>query len=228
MDCVSQLSALIPVAESLMPASKTSLDGFAWKAYLAKDLKKNLTRISDSATLDAVRHSLDFCGEWDSICEDPSQMFAAPHNLAICSLYPEITTTANTVSSRIPSAISTCLISYCALAPLCSTDTTTNCSVSSLITSDGSLSSDGVGRCWSEICDTFPLSPNSDIAGVGVSHYHGHLGSDLVLTTLAYNIIFYADTDCIIGFFGPRYLQSASCLSTREEFGSEKRPEPGK
>lgn len=39
----------------------------------------------------------------------------------------------------------------------------------SLITSTSYLSGEGVGRCWTEICNSFLPSVNPDIGGVGVS-----------------------------------------------------------
>ena len=172
MNCISRSPALIPVADSSVSPSKISFNEFAWMAYLAKDSSKSIARFNDSATLSVARNSLESCREWDRICQNPTQIFAAPDNLAMCSLYLETTTTRNAATTEIQSAISTCLISYCALAPLCSTDATTRCNASSLITSDGYLAPHSVGRCWTDICYTFPLSVNSDIAGVGVSRYY--------------------------------------------------------
>ena len=220
MDCISPL---VPVAKSLMPPGKAHVSEYAWKAFLAKDSSNGTTIFNDSATMDVARHSLESCREWDSICQYPSRMFASPHNLAICSLYPEILTTENTVASEIQSTISTCLISYCALSPRCATDATTSCSVSGLITPDGYLSSQDVGYCWEVICDYFPTFVNSDIAGVGVSQSYSQLGHDL-LTALAGNLILDADGNRIIGFCYFRYLPSVSYLLVKERLCSKCRP----
>ena len=229
MDCTSLSPIPSPVAKSLMPSRKTSFDEglneFSWMAYLARDLSSGIELFNDSATKDVARQSLESCREWNSVCQDPSRIFAAPHNLAVCSLYPELTTTEIVPSLEIQSTISTCLISYCALEPLCSTDAATDCSVGSLITSDGLLSSYGVGLCWSDICNNFPTFVNSDIAGVGVSQYNHHVERD-PLTTLADSLILDADRDRIVSFRNPRDLQSASCLSIKEKLGSRQRPGP--
>ena len=229
MDCTLLSLIQSPVAKSLTPSSKTSfnegLDEFAWMAYLAKDLSSGIELFNDSAMQDVARQSLESCRERNSVCQDPSQIFAASHNLAVCSLYSELTTTEIVPSLEIQSTISTCLISYCALAPLCSADTATDCSVGSLISSDGLLSSFGVGLFWSDICNNFPTFVNSDIAGVGVSQYNSHVEHD-PLTALADYLILDAGCNRIVGFRNLRDVQSASCLSIKEKFGSRQRPRP--
>ena len=222
MDCTLS-AALVLSANWPLLYNGTSLYEFGWVPYLAQDSSDAIAAFNHSATLDAVRNSLASCREWDQICQDPSHMFANPKSLAVCSLYPNLTSTANQTSerttSKVESGIPTCLISYCALAPLCSTEATTNCSISSLITSDGHLSSLGVGRCWWEVCYNIPSSVNSDIAGVGVSNYNSHLECDL-LTASADNLILDADPNRTDGFCDSRCLQSASCLSIKEKLGS--------
>ena len=174
MDCIPRASALIPVANASLPANETTFSppDFAWIAYLVKDPSDG-PLFNDSATLEVARHSLESCREWDNVCQDPSQIFVNPTNLGVCLLYPNLTAAVNDSPGRtaatqgIESLITTCLISYCALGLLCSSYAT-NCSTSSLITASGHLSSQGVGRCWSDICKNLYPYVNSDIGGVGV------------------------------------------------------------
>ena len=129
---------------------------------------------NDSATQEVVRRSLESCREWDYICQDPKQLFATATNLGVCSLYHNLTaavskTDKHTVAiQRTETVIPTCLVSYCAQETLCSSDTTTNCSIGSLISTNGHLSRHGVGRCWHEICYNFNVNVNPDIGGLGV------------------------------------------------------------
>ena len=172
MTCVFGPSSLLPIANASLPINETISSSFAWEYYLYDSPLETSPLFNDSATLEATRHSLQTCGEWHNICQDSSQIFKNQTNLAVCSLYPNLTTDANDLGRTpvlhgIDSIIPTCLISYCALQPSCSSDPK-NCTISSLFNADGDLSRQGVGRCWLHICSNFHPSVNTDIAGVGV------------------------------------------------------------
>ena len=206
MTCVVGPSSLFPIANASLPINETISSTFAWGDYLYDSPLETSLFFDDSATLEATRHSLQTCREWNNICQDPSQIFKNQTNLAVCSMYPNLTTDVvdlgrSAAVQAVKSIIPTCLINYCALQPLCFSDPR-NCTISSLFNADGHLSRQGVGRCWSNVCWTFIPSVNADIAGVGVGRPDDHV-SDHLLTALDDDLLLDADIDRSIGLYSP-------------------------
>lgn len=200
--------ALDPVANLSLPVNSTWFTDLEWMAYLSNYSSEGTpgshgVRFNETATLELVRDNLESCREWDTVCQDPSQIFANGVNLVICSLYPNSTAMINNGSGYdaavqvINSIIPTCLISYCALNPLCHSQFG-NCMVGNLLTADGHLSGEGVGRCWLYMCPDPYLSVDQDIGGVGVSQSFKCLEHHL-LTALDDRVISHAGIDCAFG-----------------------------
>ena len=202
MDCVQQSLPPAPVTNASLLAYETYIRPVDWSIYLGE--YSTLTIFNDSATREVARQSLESCREWDDICQDPRQVFATATNLGVCSLYHNLTTAVDDTAKRTATiqrtetVIPTCLISYCAQETLCSSDAATNCTTASLISTDGHLSSQGVGRCWREICYDFSLKVNPDIGGLGVRRPTGHSVSHL-LTVLVGYLLFDADDNRTLG-----------------------------
>lgn len=209
MDCVQPWLPLAPVMNASVPANETLPPhaARAWPLYLAD--YPTIAIFNKSATREIARRSIESCREWDDVCQDPRQVFANATDLAVCALYHNLTTAVNDTTKRTAAiqrtetVISTCLISHCAQETLCSSNSTTKCSTASLVSTDGHLSSQGVGRCWLEICSDFNLYVNSDIGGLGVRRSTGHSVSQL-LTVLVDYLVSNADNDrnlsaCILG-----------------------------
>lgn len=192
MDCILGSSPLLPFSNASLLANGTSFD--AWIVYFARDYLRRETLFDDSATLGSITHTLQACHEWDNVCQDPSQMFANPTNLAVCSLYSNLTTTVSSRPGHVTAPkdlgymVTTCLVSYCALDPWCSSNAT-SCSASSLITESGQLSSQGMGRCWWDFCYNSRPYVNSDIGGVGVSQPNKNPAYDLLTASVAHLIL---------------------------------------
>ncbi|MCJ1269855.1 hypothetical protein MMC22_009748 [Lobaria immixta] len=97
MACVQDAHALLrPVANLSLPANETRTEDAAWAVYLGNYSSEdtphfNSALFNETATLEVVRDSLESCREWDNVCQDPSQIFANPVSLGICSLYPNST-----------------------------------------------------------------------------------------------------------------------------------------
>ena len=188
----------------------------AWPWYFGE--YPTVAIFNESATREVARRSLESCRKWDDICQNPRQVFANATNLGVCSLYHNLTTAINDTTKRTAAiqrtetVIPTCLISYCAQETLCSSYAATNCNTASLISTDGHLSSRGVGRCWHEICYKFSPYVNPDIGGLGVRRPTGHSMSHL-LTVLDDYLLSNADNNrtlglCILG--ASPYVQKVS------------------
>ena len=191
MSCGPGWSAISPVANASLPANETSwIDpvGFGWMLYLAQYGFDSGLNFNYSATSDLVRQDLNSCREWDDTCQDSSQIFATASHLGFCSLYPNLTSAIiddsdhDSAVRAVQSSVSTCLISYCAL--MGSSCSSSNCTVSSLLTASGGLSGQAVGRCWLDICTSFIgiSRVNPDIGGKGVGQT-----DDLTQTPPAHN-----------------------------------------
>lgn len=227
MDCVQRSSALIPVANASFPANATLFyyPSLVWRAYLSNSQLSE--QFDNTTTLESVRQSLESCGEWDNACQNPSQIFINLTNLGVYSLYPDLTTKLNasigrtTATQGIDSVISTCLISYCALEPSCSSHST-SCSTNTLITQSGLITRDGpsfsqgVGRCWRDICCLFFPSVNPDIGGVGVSQSTSQLEYHLLIISVDHLLID-ADCYCPASTCSLGNLPSAKNLPVKEE-----------
>ena len=212
MTCTEGPSSLLPIANASLLINETIPSAFAWGYYLYDSSLETSSLFDDSATLEATRHSLQTCREWDNICQDSSQIFKNQTNLGVCSVYPNLITDVNdlgrTAALRaVKSIIPTCLISYCALQPSCSSSPPI-CTISSLFNADGDLSRQGVGRCWYHICMNYYPSVNTDIAGVGVGRPDDHFNNYL-LTALVDHLLLDADIDSSIGPYSSRNWPSA-------------------
>lgn len=172
MDCVRQSLPLNPVVNASLPTIDFRPPESAWPRYLAQ--YPTLAIFNEPATREVAHQSLVSCRDWDDVCQDSKQVFGSATNLGVCSLYYNFTTAVNDTDKRTAAVqktettIPTCLISYCAREKSCSQNAMTNCSIASLLSTGGHLSSQGVGRCWAEICEGFTPSVNPDIAGLGV------------------------------------------------------------
>lgn len=160
----------------------------SWSTYLQ----------SDAASLDSTSYFQEkcmnqsssdtamFCPLLDRYCNSTEFVFASELLLMICSLYPNMTCNVfrtNTIQSsatidnaqqdsvrqhafELSSIVSTGLLSFCAMIPVCSRSAA--CSTRYLLTIEGQLSSQGIARCWDEICNTYVASINPDFGGLGV------------------------------------------------------------
>ena len=165
-----------------------------WQTYLrsmnvSSDMKDYLRNFCD---WDPTHVSIETCPAWGLYCDDPEYIFASQPLFTVCSMYPNMTRhidakqimkVGNTISNAtrnmtVPgpwevaltqstsSLVSTCMISWCALLPNCSS--TQICATDSIYTIDGYLSTDGLGRCWEQICHSFRPVVNPDFGGFGV------------------------------------------------------------
>ena len=134
--------------------------------------------------LDSTQQDIKYCHLWDRLCQNPWHIFENLPLLTVCSLYSNITqqitdgrlgsnwtaagfswqNTATIQTTR--NVIPTCLISYCALIPECSSRST--CLVNSFYTSSDILSGQGVADCLQDICEHFQPHVNLDFGGIGV------------------------------------------------------------
>lgn len=231
MECIQQSLPLTPVTETNnLPITNVTLPAIdlnplesTWPYYLGQ--YPNLAIFNESATEEAARQAVLLCREWDDVCQDPKQLFASSTNLGVCSLYHNLTTAVEETTSRIATVaiqrtetvIPTCLITYCAQERLCSLRTTTNCTTASIISTNGHLSSQGVGRCWAEICESLRPYVNQSIAGLGVRQTMAHSRSRL-LTVLVNYFVSYADHNRVLNICISRSLSHIQKISLEDKY----------
>ena len=186
MTCPSPFVAL----QALQPPVVKTWDTHCnWTAYLQSDaaslertfyLRKECMSTPGNDT--AVQ-----CPLFDQYCNSAEFVFASRPLLTVCSLYPNMTLdvldinmhTSNEIvvnntwrdparknAFELSSIVSTGLLSYCSKVPGCSRSAA--CSTASLSRLDGRLSSHGVAKCWSQICNSYVASINPDFGGLGV------------------------------------------------------------
>lgn len=209
MTCPAQNGSIPQLARTLWEPE------FGWKYHAGTLSNQSLdvpSLFQTFSVLDFAGQEIRYCPIWGDLCQDPLAIFASPPFLAICSSYDNITQqishgrldsnwtaagfrTQNTGAIQtVDHLIPTCLISYCALVPECSSSSA--CLADSFYTATGALTGQGIASCWRKICQNFNPDVNPDIGGIGVRISGIFRSPAILLTRLVDNLLPDANLDC--------------------------------
>ena len=184
MTCPNPFEALQALE---FPTFKTWRSRCDWPLYLESDAAylESTLYLEKKCKAEAANDMMIQCPLLNQYCNSADLIFASPPVLTVCSLHPNMTLNqlehnrsprnetltdsrsdyAKKHAFELSSVVSTGLLGYCATVSGCSPAA---CSTAGLYDLDGKLSSQGIGRCWIQICNSYVASINPDFGGLGV------------------------------------------------------------